>query len=150
MNINAGVIGASNADFNEKKLAYEVGKLIAKSGYTLISGGLSGVMKEASRGAKDNGGLVLGILPGANKSDANEYVDIGIATNMGHARNFIIAHSADFLIAVGGCEGTLSEIAISLKLGKPVASLESYDIPGVQVVNTAKEALNYCLKSLNI
>jgi len=88
-------------------------------------------MEGAARGACEVKGDVLGILPGPSTAAANSYVTHAVATNMGHARNAIIAHTADFLVAVDGEAGTLSEIAFGLKLNKPVFSLDSWRIPGV-------------------
>lgn len=96
-------------------------------------------MEEASRGAREEGGEVVGILPGPSKMDANPFVTYPIVTNMGQARNAIIAHTADFLIAIGGEYGTLSEIAFGLKLGKKVLSLKSWRIEGVIEVSSTDE-----------
>lgn len=123
-----GVIGAGECDQEVAQTAYDVGKRIAEHGHSLICGGLGGVMEEASHGAHEAGGTVIGVLPGYNKADANPYVHIPIATGLGHARNVIIASTADALIAVSGSHGTLSEIAFGLKLGKPVIGLDTWDI----------------------
>jgi uncharacterized protein (TIGR00725 family) len=136
-----GVIGASEASKDLIEAAIEIGRGIAQKGWVLATGGLGGVMEAASRGAKEEGGTVVGILPTSSTTDANEYVDIPIATNMGHARNVIIAHTADALVAIGGGYGTLSEIAISKKLGKKVVGLHSWDIDGVESKTDAQSAL---------
>jgi len=125
------VSGAGVCNEANKKLAYETGKEIARQGHTLLNGGLHGVMEASARGAKDAGGLVVGILPGSSPEDANEYVDIPIVTNMGHSRNVILMHTADSVIALEGEFGTLSEIAVALKLGKRVVGLGTWDISGV-------------------
>lgn len=121
-----GVIGAGNATAVGLSNAYLVGRLIAEKGAVLVCGGLGGVMESASRGCVEAGGEVLGILPGDSSATANPYVTLPIVTAMGHARNVIIAQTASALIAIEGEFGTLSEIAISLKLGKPVAQLGSW------------------------
>ncbi|PLY03133.1 MAG: TIGR00725 family protein [Desulfuromonas sp.] len=121
-----GVIGAGRATASGEELAVRVGGLIAERGGVLVCGGLGGIMQAASRGCYDADGEVLGVLPGNSAATANPYVTIPIVTNMGHARNIIIAHTADALIAIEGEYGTLSEIAISLKLGKPVVQLDSW------------------------
>ncbi len=126
-----GVIGVNDPQEKEAQLAFEVGKLIGAMGYPMVCGGLGGVMEHASRGCHQAGGIVIGLLPGASKSDANPYVTFAIPTNLGHSRNTLIAHSADILVAVGTGYGTLSEIAIGLKLGKPVLSINSWDVKGV-------------------
>ena len=121
-----GVIGASNATSLALDNAYQIGRLIAEKGAVLVCGGLGGVMEAASRGCVESGGDVLGILPGDSSATANPYVTLPIITAMGHARNVIIAQTASALVAIGGEYGTLSEIAISLKLGKPVVQLDSW------------------------
>jgi uncharacterized protein (TIGR00725 family) len=122
-----GVIGGSEASPDILMLAEQVGSLIAKTGNVLVCGGLGGVMEAAARGAKSAGGVTIGILPGAARSEANSHIDVPIVTNMGYARNAIIAHTCDCLIAVGGRYGTLSEISFGLALGKKVIGLRSWD-----------------------
>jgi hypothetical protein len=145
------VIGAGVGSEEIERLAEEIGRAIAASGNILICGGLGGVMEAAARGAKEKGGITVGILPGMDKAEANEYIDIKIATAMSHARNAIIARTADALIAVGGGHGTLSEIALGLKSGKRVvviestASPESMKIKGVQIAKTPKEAVEMAI-----
>ncbi|MFH1220414.1 MAG: TIGR00725 family protein [Candidatus Eisenbacteria bacterium] len=137
-----GVIGASVASQEALAMAEEVGRLVARTGSVLVCGGLGGVMEAAARGAKDEGGITVGILPGAAGIEANSYIDIAIATNMGHARNAIIAHTCDSLIAVSGEYGTLSEIAFGLGLRKPVVSLNSWDlVPGIIRADSPKDAV---------
>lgn len=143
------VIGTSGGTESELNDAEEVGRLIAGQGWTLICGGLTGVMESASKGAAENGGTVIGILPGGDTRAANSYVTHPIATNMGHARNMVIVHTADAAIAVGGSHGTLSEIAIALKLGKPVFGIGSWNIDGVRKVADAREAIDECAKTLD-
>jgi uncharacterized protein (TIGR00725 family) len=146
-----GVIGAGEASKEVLELAEEVGKTIAKNGATLICGGLGGVMEAAARGAKEAGGMTVGILPGMDKSEANKYIDIKIVTAMSHARNAIIARTADALIAVGGEHGTLSEIALGLKMEKPVIVIEAAkseltSVPGIQFASTPKEAVEMAIR----
>ena len=124
-----GVIGASRPSPDGLVLAEAIGREIARRGAVLVCGGLGGVMEAAARGVFEAGGEVVGVLPGSDGTSANPFVTIAIPTNMGHARNVIIAHTADALIAVEGEYGTLSETAIGLKLGKPVVVL-----PGAQAV----------------
>ena len=109
-----------------KKLAEAVGREIGSAGLGLVCGGRGGVMEAACRGAKAAGGLTVGILPSYDRTDANPYVDIVICTGLGEARNTIIAATGAVLIAVGGEWGTLSEIALALKIGRPVISLAGY------------------------
>ena len=98
-------------------------------------------MEFAAKGAKEAGGFTIGILPGTSKEEANGYIDIPIVTGLGHARNVIIAHSSDSIIAISGEHGTLSEIAIGLKLKKTVIGLNTWDIEGVIRAKTAGEAV---------
>ena len=143
------VIGTADASSREYEVAAETGRLIANKGWILINGGLTGVMEAASRGAAESGGVVVGIVPQGSTDFANKYVTIPIATNMGHARNAIIAHTADMLIAVGGGLGTLSEIAIARKLGKPVFAIGSWDVAEAVAVPDAQAAIEACQKHLD-
>jgi uncharacterized protein (TIGR00725 family) len=135
------VIGLAACDAETAALAQRVGAAIARAGATLLTGGLGGVMEAASRGAKEAGGLVVGVLPTGARGDGNAQLDVEIVTNMGHARNVILAHSADALIAVAGGYGTLSEIAVALKLGKPVVGLGSWAIPGATAAADPEDAV---------
>ncbi|MCS7119159.1 MAG: TIGR00725 family protein [Archaeoglobaceae archaeon] len=140
-----GVIGSGVCDEETYRLAYRVGELIAESGCILINGGLYGVMEASAKGAKSRGGITVGILPG-NRSDANPYIDIKISTNMGHARNIIIVHSSDALISIAGEYGTISEIAIALREGKPLASLKPPVIlKGMNIFEKPEDAIEYIL-----
>ena len=124
------VIGAGSCSQEEGRHAYEVGKEIARRGAILVCGGLSGCMEFAAKGAKEEGGVTIGIIPTYDKSSASEYIDIVIATGMGHARNTIVVATADAAVAIGGNYGTLSEIALARKLGKPVVALGSWQFAG--------------------
>jgi len=128
--IQIGVLGASAPSEELYCAAERIGELIAKEGATLVCGGLGGVMEAASKGAAGAGGLVIGVLPGADAADANDYVSAAIATDMGHARNTIIVRSSDAAIAVGGGYGTLSEIALAMKCGVPVVGYKTWDARG--------------------
>ncbi|MDF1557979.1 MAG: TIGR00725 family protein [ANME-2 cluster archaeon] len=144
-----GVIGAGSCTPDEADAAYRVGREIARRGAVLVCGGLGGVMEAACRGARDGGGTTVGLLPTDRKVDANLYVDIVIVTGMGHARNAIVAASSDVLVAVGGEYGTLSEIALGLKMGKTVISLQGgWDIQGLVVVKEAEDAVDMAFKIL--
>ena len=142
MAVQLGIIGAGRADDELRALAREVGELAAIRGWIVICGGLGGVMEAASEGAEKKGGLVIGLLPGGGRNSANPFVTASIPTGMGHARNALIAQAADVLIAVGGGYGTLSEIALGLKMGKTVVSLHSWT-PDASVVaaETAADAV---------
>lgn len=144
-----GVIGASRPSPAGLHMAEAVGREIARCGATLVCGGLGGVMEAAAKGAFEAGGEVLGILPGPDKLSANPYVTLPVPTNMGHARNVIIAHTADALIAVEGEYGTLSETAIGLKLCKPVFVLPGgQQVAGTVNVVSPEAAVALALESL--
>jgi uncharacterized protein (TIGR00725 family) len=108
--------------------AEEVGQLLARGGATVITGGLGGVMRAASRGAVSAGGLTIGILPGEDPAEANEYVRIPIATGLAVGRNLVVVTSSDAVIAVGGRHGTLSEIGLALRMGRQVVALSSWRV----------------------
>jgi len=92
----------------------------------LICGGLTGVMEHAARGARSAGGLTIGLLPGDDPTEANEYIDVAIASGLGHARNAILARTADGIVALGGGLGTLSEIALALRNGRPTVGIQTW------------------------
>ena len=136
------VVGGRKTEKALLSEAEAIGKLIARNGATLVCGGLGGVMQAASRGAKSEGGLTVGILPQNDSKGANQYIDVPIATGLGIGRNVIIARTADAVIAVGGAYGTLSEIAYALQLGKPVVGIKTWEIKGVIHVENAADAVN--------
>jgi hypothetical protein len=135
------VVGAGDASDAQAWLAEEVGAALAEAGAVVVTGGLGGVMEAASRGAKSRRGQTLGLLPGEDRSAANGWVDVAVATGMGELRNGLIVRSADALIAVGGGAGTLSEIALALKAGKPVVGLGSWDIEGMVQATDPRDAV---------
>lgn len=123
-----GVIGPGRATKEQADDAEAVGNGLAASGAVLVCGGLGGVMEAACRGAKQAGGATVGILPGTERSGANPWVDVALPTGLGEARNALVVRASDALIAVGGEFGTLSEIALALKAGKPVVGLSTWGI----------------------
>ena len=126
MALYIGVIGEGRCSPRVAAQAERVGAAIAAAGAALVCGGLGGVMEAASRGAARAGGVVVGVLPGLERSDANPWVTIPIVTGMDQARNVILVRSCDAVIAIGGMYGTLSEIALALKLGRPVIGLGTW------------------------
>lgn len=122
------VCGPNEATDAELASAYEIGRLIAEAGHALVCGGRGGVMEQAAAGAKSVGGVTIGILPGYDPTEANGYIDHAIPTGMGHARNAIVVASGEYVIAVGGGFGTLSEIGLALKMGKRVVHVGSWDL----------------------
>lgn len=122
-----GIIGSSDEEKDLLIIAEEMGKLIAENGLSLITGGRNGVMRAASKGAykinKDS--KVIGILPGIDKKEGNDYLDYAIPTGIGWARNQIVVLSSDILVAIGGGAGTLSEIAYAWAYKKPIIAFKS-------------------------
>jgi hypothetical protein len=122
------VVGAAAGDERELEWAEEVGRLLAREGAVLVCGGLGGVMHAAARGSQGEGGLSVGIVPNDDRGAASPHLTVCVATGLGEARNAIVVRSADAVIAVGGEFGTLSEIALALKVGKPVVGLETWEL----------------------
>ena len=141
------VVGAGRATAEQLEAAEEVGRRVGDAGAVLVCGGLGGVMEAACRGAKAAGGTTLGILPGIRRADANPFVDVAVPTGLGEARNALVARAADALIAVAGEYGTLSEIALALKGGKPVVGLDSWEIEGVVIASSPSDAVRLALDS---
>ncbi|MGB9761535.1 MAG: TIGR00725 family protein [Caldimicrobium sp.] len=149
-NRRIGIIGAGIAEEDLKELAYKVGYALGKEGAIILTGGLGGVMEAASKGAKEAGAITVGILPGAKAEEANPYVLIPIVTDMGQARNVILVRSSEVVVSIGGGFGTLSEIALALKMWKPVIGLKTWkDIPGVYYVDSPEEVLAKVLEFLS-
>lgn len=145
------IIGARACNSEISQIAEQMGSLLAQNGYTVICGGLGGVMESACRGAKANKGTTIGILPGDDPAKANPYVDIAIATGMGISRNLIIIRSASVVIAISGGFGTLSELAFALQLDKPVIGLGTWEVSDqVNIASDPEDALIKLKKVLNI
>jgi uncharacterized protein (TIGR00725 family) len=122
------VIGASNALEWELATAEALGKSLGEAGCVLVCGGLGGVMNAAAKGAEAAGGVSIGILPGDDRDVASKHLTVTIATGFGEARNAIVARTSDAVIAVGGEFGTLSEIALALKMGSPVIGIGTWEL----------------------
>jgi uncharacterized protein (TIGR00725 family) len=116
----ASVIGPARCDETIEQLAYDVGAGLARAGFTVVTGGEKGAMEAASRGASEADGLAVGLLPGIDRSTANDHADVTVVTGIGHARNLAVVASGDVVVAVGGEWGTLSEIGLAGVLGRPV------------------------------
>lgn len=130
------VIGGGTCTHEEAVVAAMVGRLLAEQGAIVVCGGLGGVMEAVAKGAKAAGGTTIGLLPGADPAAANAHIDIPLATRMGEMRNALIVQVAQALIAIGGGAGTLSELALAQRIGKPVVGLHdafkcAVDIPRV-------------------
>jgi uncharacterized protein (TIGR00725 family) len=122
------VVGPGTADARELERAEDAGAAIADAGAVLVCGGLGGVMEAACRGARSRGGTTVGLLPGVDREDANGWVLLAIPTGLGEARNALVVRAADAIVAIGGAWGTLSEIALALKAGKPVVGLDTWEL----------------------
>jgi uncharacterized protein (TIGR00725 family) len=146
--LRVAVIGGSRPGRQVLEDAFEVGRLVARSGAIVVCGGLGGVMEAASRGAREEGGFVVGILPSATMSDANPWVNLPIATGLGYTRNPLVVMNADAVIAVDGEYGTLSEIAYGKIHGKKVVGLGTWDVKGVEAAATPEEAVRMALEDL--
>lgn len=121
----ASLVGDSDASYENLALAEDAGEMLGRRGITLITGGRGGVMEAAARGAAGAGGLTVGIVPGSQTAAANEWCDVVIPTGLGHARNVLTALAGDFIVAVGGGAGTLSELCFAWIHGRPI-----YVLPG--------------------
>ncbi|MCS7314529.1 MAG: TIGR00725 family protein [Bryobacterales bacterium] len=118
--LQAAVIGDSDPPGHVVRMAEEAGRLLARLGITVVCGGLGGVMEGVSRGAREAGGLVIGIVPSSRLEDANPWCSVVIPTGMGHGRNVLTALAGDFVVALGGGAGTLSEICFAWIHGRPI------------------------------
>jgi uncharacterized protein (TIGR00725 family) len=153
------VIGSNRAELGSElaQLGEEVGRLLAEAGVTLVCGGLTGVMEAACRGASGAGGEAIGIVPGHEITEANQFCTHVVATGIGHARNLAVVSSGDAVIAIGGEWGTLSEIGLARAIGRPVVALRSWtlsgreameDAPGVLLAESPREAVDLALAAL--
>ncbi len=138
-NFYIAVIGGGSCTPEVAALAEQVGAAIARAKAVLVCGGLGGVMEAASRGAKANGGVTIGILPTTDYRAANSHIDHAICTGIGEARNLAVVMTADGVIALPGEFGTLSEISFALKYNKPVVSLGSWTV-APQIIKAATPA----------
>ncbi len=121
------VVGGAECSPSESDLAEGVGRELAKRGVAVVCGGRGGVMEAACRGAREAGGLTVGILPGASAEGGNAYLSLALPTGLGDARNVLVVLPCEAVIAIGGGAGTLSEMAIALKLGKKVVGLRTWE-----------------------
>ena len=153
------VIGSSGVELGSElaRLAEDVGRLLVEAGISVVCGGRGGVMEAACRGASEAGGTAIGIVPGNDVSEVNEFCTHVVATGIGHARNLAVVSSGEVVIAIGGEWGTLSEIGLARAIGRPVIALRSWmvsgrgpmeDAPGVIPADSAREAVDLALEAL--
>jgi uncharacterized protein (TIGR00725 family) len=140
------VVGPSDATSQERRAAEAIGRALAEAGGIVLCGGLGGVMEAACHGADAAGGMTVGLLPGTDRAAANDYLQIALPTGLGELRNGLIIRAADAVIAVGGAYGTLSEIALALRTDVPVIGLETWDVEGIERVDTPAEAVKSALE----
>ncbi|NOY89009.1 MAG: TIGR00725 family protein [FCB group bacterium] len=122
------VIGAGKCSKKLRDMAAEVGRFVAENDGVIVCGGLGGIMEGAARGAKEAGGVTIGILPTENKEDANDYIDYVIPTGFGEARNIMVIRTADAVVAFPGKYGTLSEMAFALRAQKPLVAVNAWKL----------------------
>ena len=134
------VIGGHSINSEVEEVAHKIGEIISKVGAILVCGGLDGAMAAVARGVKSAGGTTIGILPGKDKADANDYIDIVLPTSIGYARNVIVACSADIIVALPGSHGTSSEISYGLVFKKPIIDLGHWNREGMIRVKDVSEA----------
>ena len=144
--LRIGVIGSHDCDAAVRQVAHRVGELVAQSGAVLVCGGLGGVMEAAAEGARGEGGLTVGILPGSDPGAANPGIAIAIPTGLGEARNSLVVGASDAVIAISGGWGTLSEAAFCLKNDVPLITLSS-DLPHLPVpsAESAEQAVEFAV-----
>jgi uncharacterized protein (TIGR00725 family) len=140
------VIGASAPTLEQERAAEEVGRGLGAAGAIVITGGGAGVMAAASRGARQAGAVVIGILPGLDRRAANQWVSVALPTGLGELRNGLIIRFADAAVAVGGAYGTLSEIALALGAGLGVIGVDSWPIEGMEVADSPAAAVQRALE----
>jgi len=142
-----GVIGGSTATKGQLEAAYKVGSLLAAHQAVLVCGGMGGVMEAACRGAQENGGLTVGILPGSSAREGNRYLTIPIVTGLGYARNAVVVQTSQAIIAIGGKYGTLSELAYAAQYGIPLVGLSTWKVRlPIKHVRTPSEAVKLALQ----
>lgn len=141
------VVGAGKCSKKLRDMAAEVGKYVAENGGIIVCGGLGGIMEGAARGAKEAGGVTIGILPSDDKNDANEYIDYIIPSGFGEARNLLVIRTADALVAFPGKFGTLSEMAFAMQAKKPVISVNAWKLgEDIKTAETPLEAAELAMK----
>ena len=141
--MRVSVIGGSRIEPTVAETTTEVGKVLARNGHTVVCGGLGGVMEAVCRGAKSEGGDTIGILPGEDPDGANEYVDVAVATGLGHARNALVVMNGDAVVAIDGGGGTLSEVGFSFVFERPIAGLGTHGVDGIEACESPEEAVGY-------
>jgi uncharacterized protein (TIGR00725 family) len=123
-----GVVGPGVAGTRDEAHAAELGQGLADRGHVVLCGGLGGVMRAVAAGARERGGVVVGLLPGHDRADGNAHLTVALPTGMGEMRNALLVRSSDVVVSVGGSWGTLSEVALALRTGVPVVALDGWQV----------------------
>lgn len=151
--LHVAVCGPGIASSREDAAAEEIGRRLAEAGAVVVCGGMTGVMDAAARGARAAGGTAVGILPGRDRVGASEHLSTSLPTGMGEARNALVVRAADVVVAIAGEFGTLSEVALALKMGIPVVWLWPWDlsrsgrpVEEITRAETAGEAATFALQ----
>jgi uncharacterized protein (TIGR00725 family) len=140
--VHIGVIGAGDCSQDLYALARELGQRIGRNKWVLFCGGLGGVMQGAAEGCFREGGMTVGLLPGNDKDSANSFIRLPIPTGLGEGRNLLVVRASDVVVALSGGYGTLSEIGLALRIGKPVVGLKTWSgIAGIEYVETVEQAI---------
>ncbi len=142
------IIGAGSPTPEARQQAREAGRLLAQRGFGVVSGGLGGVMEAACQGARECGGLTVGILPGSDRDEANPFCQVVVPTGLGQARNVLVVMAGEGALAISGGPGTLSEIGHALKMRRPVVGLGTWSVPGLPEADTPEEAVELLLDRL--
>jgi uncharacterized protein (TIGR00725 family) len=150
------VVGPANCTEEQAETAEAVGRLLAQQEAVVVCGGRGGVMEAACKGAVSVGGITVGILPGSEASEGNPYLTVALPTGLGETRNALVARAGQAMIAIGGSYGTLSEIALALKIGQKVIGLETWSARdhagqelGLLMAKNALEAVTMAMAEAN-
>jgi hypothetical protein len=141
--MRVSVIGGSSVDESTAATAERLGRTLAARGHAVVCGGKGGVMEAVCRGAVAAAGETIGIVPGEEPEEANEYVETVVCTGVGHARNALVVLNGDAVIGVDGGGGTLSEIGFAAVYDRPIAGLGTFDAPHVEACETTDVAVAY-------
>ncbi|MFJ4851274.1 MULTISPECIES: TIGR00725 family protein [unclassified Streptomyces] len=126
--VYVAVVGPGTAGDRERTHARRVGELLALRGAVVVCGGLGGVMEAACEGARAHGGVTVGLLPGRDRAEGNPFLTVCLPTGLGELRNGLVVAAADAVVAVGGSWGTLSEVALAMRTGRPTVVLAGWDV----------------------
>jgi uncharacterized protein (TIGR00725 family) len=146
--MRVSVIGGSSIDQATASQAREVGRRLGERGFDVVCGGLGGTMAAVCAGASETPATTIGILPGTDRSAANEHVDVAIATGLGHARNALVPLNGDAVVAIDGGHGTFSELGFAGVYDRPIAGLDTHDVDGVYAADGPEDAVAYVADAL--